>query len=114
MSVQVGKLYKNKKVKDMSGNIIDWYDEVNGGWIIKSRQIVNKERWEEEVKKEKDKLEAAKAVTKTRTATPQEIALRNGEKIEEVKKENSKVDELEKKVENIDKKMDKILEALSK
>lgn len=63
MSVQVGKLHKNRIVKDLSGNIIDWYDEANGGWIVRGRQVVNAERWNQEIAKQKDKAEAAKAVT---------------------------------------------------
>jgi len=61
MTVQIGTLHKKRIVKDLSGNIIDWFDEVNGGWIIKDRAIINHKRWEEEQKKIKDKIEASKA-----------------------------------------------------
>lgn len=61
MTTQVGKLHKRTIVKDLSGNIISLRDEANGGWIIRDRQVVNEELWNEYVRKEKDKAEAAKA-----------------------------------------------------
>jgi hypothetical protein len=60
-NTQVGKLHKNKVVKDLNGNIIDWYDEAGVGWIVRGRQVVNQEAWNRHVEKEKDRREAAKA-----------------------------------------------------
>lgn len=50
----------------MQGNIISLRDEAGGGWIVRNREVVNEEKWNEYVNKEKDKLEAAKAVTQAR------------------------------------------------
>ena len=60
-NTQVGKLHKNKMVKDMRGNIIDWHDEAGAGWIVRGRQVVNQEAWDAYLNKQKDKQEAAKA-----------------------------------------------------
>lgn len=60
-NTQVGKLHKNKIVRDLRGNIIDWYDEAGAGWIVRGRQVVNAEAWNNHVAKEKDRAEAAKA-----------------------------------------------------
>lgn len=100
----VGKLAKNRIVKDFNGNIIDWYDEARGGWIVQKRAIVNKELWEEHLRKQKDKQEAAKAVTmqKVDANAPDRTVNPN------------KVQELENKIAEQDKKLDAILEALKK
>lgn len=102
MSTTVGKLYKNKLVRDLNGNIIDWFDEANGGWIVMKRQVVNKEKWEEFLKKQKDKEQASKASTMQkvdpeapdRTTPP------------------GKLDELEKRMDGFEGKLDAILEAV--
>lgn len=106
-NTQVGKLHKNKIVKDLNGGIIDWFDEANGGWIVKGRAVVNKERWNEHVNKQKDKEEAAKALTlaKTREDYPE---------TKDGVQEPSRVDKLEEKVEALDSKLDAILKAVSK
>lgn len=103
-NINVGRLMKKSTVRDTSGNIINMLDEVNGGYIVKNRQIVNPTRWAELQQIEKDKREAAKAITKAvttpnapdRTANP------------------SKVDALEKRVNEMDSKLDKIIMALQK
>lgn len=109
MSVNVaGHLAKNKIVKDMQGNIIDLYDESQGGWIVQKRAIVNQEAWQRLVQREKDKIEAAKAVTmaKIRDDYP--------ETKEGTNSSTGKVDELEKKVNAMDDKLEQILKALQK
>lgn len=88
----------------MNGNIINMIDELNGGWIIRNRQVVNQARWDELQKIEQDKREAAKAASLAinnpnapdRTASP------------------SKVDALEQRVNGLDAKLDQILNALKK
>lgn len=104
MAVQVGKLHKNKIVKDLSGNIIDWFDEVNGGWIVQKRVIVNHERWNEEVRKQKDRAEAAKAATmaKIRDDYPE---LKEGEE-----QQSGKTEKLEKEVAELKEMLKKALE----
>lgn len=97
-------MMKKSIVKDMNGNIINMMDELNGGWIVRNRQIVNPTRWAELQKIEQDKREAAKAASLAvnnpqapdRTATP------------------SKVDALEQRVNGLDAKLDQILNALKK
>lgn len=104
MSVQVGHLARKRTVKDMAGNIIDMMDEVNGGYIVKGRQIVNPERWAELQAIEEDKKLAAKAVTmqKVDEKAPDRTVI------------PGKVEELEKKVTAMDDKLNAILEALKK
>lgn len=106
-NTQVGKLHKNRIVKDLNGGIIDWYDEANGGWIVKSRGVVNKERWEEHIAKQKDKQEAAKAVAnpKIREDYPE---------TKEGATEPSKVEALEQRVSEMDNKLEAILKAVQK
>lgn len=104
MSVQVGHLARKRVVKDLAGNIIDMMDEINGGYIVKGRQIVNPERWAELQAIEEDKKLAAKAITM--------------QKIDEKAPDRTvvpgKVEELEKKVTAMDDKLNAILEALKK
>lgn len=91
-------------VRDLSGNIITLIDENDGGYIIRNRIVVNPEKWEAVVKKEKDKQEAAKAQfdqkidpnAPDRTVAP------------------SKVDALEKKVAGIENNITEILSLLKK
>lgn len=94
-NTQVGKLHKNKIVKDLRGKIIDWFDEADGGWIIKSRQVVNKERWEKELLKQKDKAEAAKAITLAKVADEQAETQQPKEISTASKKLEERVDKME-------------------
>jgi hypothetical protein len=112
MTIQVADHFAKKKVvHDMSGNIIDLYDETQGGWIIQKRQVVNQERWGEILKKQKDDIEAAKAQSLAvnnpnapdRNINPQ-VSTANKERL----------DELEKKVGDMDSKLDVIIKSLNK
>lgn len=104
MSVQVGHLARKRVVKDLAGNIIDMVDEVNGGYIVKGRQIVNPERWAELQAIEEDRKLAAKAVSMQKIdENPPDRTVVPG-----------KVEELEKKVTAMDDKLNAILEALKK
>lgn len=108
MSIRIDHLYKRKIVKDLAGNIIDWFDEADGGWIIRHRQIVNKEKWEALKKIERDKIEAAKVAAE---------AMANPESFQNPSAPDrnfapSKVEDLEKKVAGLEDKLDKILEKL--
>lgn len=101
-----GHLYKRKTVRDTSGNIIEMFDEANGGWIIKGRMIVNQERYDEIAKIEKDKKDSARAITAQVTAPASVEAERTITP--------TKLDELEKRINLQDSKLDAILEALKK
>jgi len=105
MSTQVGRLAKNRIVKGMGGNIIDWFNEEEGGWIVQKGSIVNQVAWDKHVQKEQDKIEAAKAVgmAKVREDYP-----------EQSPHQIKKVEELEEKVTAMDDKLNQILKALSK
>lgn len=59
--------FKKRTVRDSAGNIIDLLDEANGGYIIKNRQVVNQERYQEMMKVEQDRKEAAMAQALART-----------------------------------------------
>ena len=104
MTTVVGRLAKNKMVRDLQGNIIDWYDEAQGGWIVQKRMVVNADVWNSFQAKLKDKAESAKAATMAKIR----------EDNVEAPQTNKKVEELEKKVENLDNKLDQILSALKK
>lgn len=98
-----GQMSRKSIVKDLSGNIITLLDESDGGYIIRNRQIVNQAKWDEMVRKEKDKQEAAKAITMQKVdhnAPDRTIA-------------PTKVDALEKRINEQDKKLDAILAALT-
>lgn len=102
-------------MRDLSGNIINLMDEADGGYIIRNRQVVNQEKFDEMVRKEKDRIEAAKAQT-MQVESPnahlrnQAPVIQDGQAI--VK--DTKVDELEKKVNALDSKLDAILQAIKK
>jgi len=97
-----GHMSRKSIVKDMNGNIITLLDESNGGYIIRNRQIVNPERWGELVQKEKDRIEASKAINlqKTDANAPDRTVV------------PSKVELLEKRINEQDKKLDAILAAI--
>lgn len=94
---------RKKLVKDLSGNIIDWFDETKGGWIIQKRQIVNQSAWEDHLRIQQDRVEAAKAESMqvSRPDAPDRSVA------------PSKVEALEKKVEGMESKLDQILKALN-
>lgn len=106
-----GHLYKKRIVRNTAGQIIDWQDEANGGWIIRKGQIVNQERYDEWKKQEEDKKIAAQAILNQkvdpnapdRTVTAKEAV-----------EQQNKQQELEQRIDAQDKKLDAILEALSK
>ncbi len=62
MTVQVGELKRKRVVRKMDGSIIDWSDDTDGsGKIIDKGRVVNQQKIDEYVQKEKDKEMAAKA-----------------------------------------------------
>lgn len=99
-----GHMARKSTVRDLSGSIINMLDEADGGWIIRNRQVVNQDKFNAYIQKEKDKVEAAQAVS-------HQVASPN---VEERAIAPSKVDALEKKVEGMETKLDAILKALSK
>lgn len=102
---------KKSIVKNTAGQIIDWYDETNGGWIIRKGQIVNEEKYNEFKKIEEDKRLAAQAIAhqKVDDNVPDRTVTAT-----EATKQNTKVEELEQKVNKMDSKLDAIIEALGK
>lgn len=98
---------RKSSIKDLDGNIINLLDETNGGYIIRNRQVVNPQRWEEIQKMEADKREAAKAAAMAinnpnapdRTVAPRDTA---------------RLDAVEKRLDGVDGKLDAILAAISK
>lgn len=96
-------------MRDMNGNIINLLDETNGGYIIKNRQVVNQERWNEILKMEQDKREAALASTKA-VSSPN-AHLRNGTP---TPTQPDKVTELETRLNKQDEKLDAIINLLNK
>lgn len=108
MTTVVGRLAKNKIVKDLNGGIIDWFDEANGGWIVQKRMIVNQEVWNNHLQKEQDKIEAASAISKAK------IRDDYPENADGTNSSSPKVQELENKVNAMDDKLNAIIEALKK
>lgn len=115
MSINVAaRLARKKIVKDTAGNIIDWIDETNGGWIIRKGAIVNQERYNEHLQQQEDLKIAARAIAEQTTnpnAPDRTVAPIQAQKIEE---QATKVEELDKKVTEMDGKLDAILKALQK
>lgn len=112
MSVQVAsKMARNKLVKDTQGNIIDWYDDKQGGWIVQKGQIVNKQAWDAHVQREKDRREAAVAITKQRVDDSLPDRTQTPGKLGELEE---KIKETEKKMSDMDTKLDAILNAIKK
>jgi len=109
---------KRRIVKDLQGNIVDLYQEGDGGWIVRGREVVNQDKWNELQQKEQDKIKAAQASAMAKVdenAPDRTVGLI--EAIENVKKasvQEEKVAKLEEKVGDIDNKLDAILKALSK
>lgn len=107
MSVQIaGHMSRKKVVKNMSGDIVDLFDEANGGWIIRKGEVVNHERYAEIQRQAEDDRIAAMAQAEAVSAPP--------EVIEERQHAPSKMEELEKRVDGMDDKLDSILAALKK
>ena|SRR3990167_2716056 len=107
--INIGTLYKKSILRDISGNIINMIDEADGGYIIRNRQVVNQEKYEDHIRKERDKRIAAQAAAE-QVKSPNE-SMREGI----IKTENpSKVEDLEKKVNSMDDKLNAILKALNK
>ena len=115
MSIQIAPhLAKRKLVRDLSGNIIDWYEEGNGGWIVRGREVVNQEKWAEIQQKEKDRAEAARAISMAKNdpnAPDRTVSAK--EALEGKTKQPDKVEQLEKKVSDMDNKLDAILKAIN-
>jgi len=108
-NINVGTLYRKSILRDTKGNIINWLDEADGGYIIRNRQVVNQAKYDEYVRKEQDKKMAAQAVTAQVVATPEAMALRSGQI---PLKTDTKVEDLEKKVNSMDDKLNAILAKL--
>lgn len=106
MTTNVGHLYKKKVVRNSSGQIIDWLDEADGGWIIRRGVVINQAKIDEYAKKEEDRISAAKAATEAKIVPPEVADMRAGKP--------GQVEELEKKVAEQDKKLDLILNLLQK
>ena len=106
-------LKRKSVLKDMNGNIINLLDEADGGWIIRGRQIVNQDKWNQILQKEEDKRLAAQAQAQQVSAPKHIEDLRAGKGVElPTANPLSKVDELEKKVDNMESKLDAILAKL--
>lgn len=104
-------LRRKSITRDMSGNIINWLDEADGGWIIRGRQIVNQAKYDAYVKAENDKQIAARASAESVVASKEAEALRAGQLVETTKTEPS---DLEKRVNDMENKLDLILKAVNK
>lgn len=62
MTTQIApRMARKRIVKDLNGGIVDMLDEVNGGYIVRNRQVVNPEKWAEHLQKEEDRRKAAVA-----------------------------------------------------
>lgn len=107
MSVQVAAhLSKKKVVRKLDGSVVDWYDEADGGWIIRGGAVVNQAKFDEIARKERDKAEAAKA---------QAQAINNPvAPVEDRVAAPSKVDALEKRVSGMEDTLSQILAAVKK
>lgn len=111
MTVNIAsRMARKRVVKDMRGNIIDLIDENDGGYIIRNRQIVNQEKYQEILKKEADKREAAQAMAKAITPPPEVIEMRQGgQASKDIKEMKEQFNEFKKEV---DTKFDAILQAI--
>ncbi len=97
--------------KNTAGQIIDWLDETNGGWIIRKGQIVNQEKYEEFKKIEEDKKLAAQAIAFQKVSN--DVPDRTVTATEAIQN-NKRMDDLEAKISEQDNKLDAILKALQK
>jgi hypothetical protein len=103
-------LRRKSITRDMNGNIINWLDEADGGWIIRGRQIVNQAKYDAYLKAENDKMIASKAVIEQVAATKEAEALRSGAVVQSTTPTN----DLEKRVNDMESKLDAILKAVNK
>lgn len=104
-SINIGHLYKKRTVRNLAGQIIDLYDEADGGYIIQKGRVVNQEKYDDMIRKEEDKRKAmAEAINNQRVTNDAPDRTVNP----------SKVDQLEKRINEQDKKLDQILAALTK
>ena len=62
------RLFRKSVLRDLSGNIRNWRDDENGGWIVKDYQIVNQARIDELAKIEEDRRNSGCRAPKGRTA----------------------------------------------
>lgn len=115
MSVKIAERLAHKRlIKDLSGNIIDWLDEENGGWIVKRRNIVNKERYDAHLKELEDLRIAGRAIAEQVTnpdAPDRNVA---PSAVKNIQENSTKIEDLENKVAEMDNKLDAILKALQK
>lgn len=109
-SINVGHLYKKRIVRNTNGDIIDWLDETDGGWIIRKGQIINQEKIDEYKKKEEDKRLASQAILHQKV---DEDAPDRTVTADEAIKNQSRIDTIEKRLDGTDEKLDKILSMLS-
>lgn len=107
-NIVVGTLYRKSIRRNLKGDIIDWRDDANGGWIIRGGQIINQARIDELAKIEEDKKRAATAESHAVQAPPEVIEQRMGNP----SVSNTKIEALEKRLNDQDTKLDAILEAL--
>ena len=107
-NIVAGTLYKKMIRRDLSGNIIDFRDDANGGWIIRDRQIINQARIDELAKIEEDKRKASTAEVNAIQASPEAVEQRLGNP----SVSSAKIDALEKRINSQDAKLDAILLAL--
>lgn len=121
MSVQVGTLYRKKKIMKLNGQVLELTDETNGGAIIRNGHVVNQDRYQELLQEEEDRKKAAQALQNATKADPAVEAIRNGTATAEaikvaqsVASAPQKMEELEKRIEAQDAKLDAILKALQK
>jgi len=102
MAVEIGRLYKKTITRDLSGNIINLQDEADGGWIIRNRQVVNQEKYQQLLRKEEDRRIAAQASAQPISAPVEVVAKRTGPSESDVR------------IQKLEDKMDLILKALNK
>lgn len=104
-------MYKKRIVRNMTGQIIDLFDEADGGWIIQKGRVVNPERYQDMLQKEQDRRDAAQAVVHQKVAEDAPDRTVTGT---EAIKQGTRLDELEEKIKAQDTKLDAILSALKK
>lgn len=118
MTIQIApRMAKRRLVKDLSGNIVDWYEEGNGGWIVRGREVVNQAKWEEIQQKQRDMAEAIKAPSMAKVdenAPDRTVSAKEGvENLKKMSEQEKKVEKLEKEVSEVNTKLDAILNALN-